>query len=347
MSKHYNIPIFVPHAGCPHDCVFCNQKKITGYDHAQDIKEAEDIIEDHLKSINRVDEATTIEIAFFGGSFTGIPEAVQNEYLELANRYITSGLIDGIRLSTRPDYIDETIIENLKSYGVTTVELGVQSLVEDVLELSNRGHDLQSVEIACQLIRGHDIKLGLQMMIGLPGDTYEKSLKTTQKIIALKPDMVRIYPTIVIEGTELEVMYRSGTYKPLDLETAVKWTSQLYKLYTQSNIPVIRMGLQATEALESYIAGPYHPSFRQYVESDLYLESLHHFLKSHKIELLEIYVHPKEISYLVGQKRMNLNALEQQYNLGKVKVYPKELDRDFFEIKMNDKVFKVPKITII
>lgn len=347
MSKHYNIPIFVPHAGCPHDCVFCNQKKITGYDHAQDIKEAEAIIEDHLKSINRVDDATTIEIAFFGGSFTGIPEAVQNEYLELANRYITSGLIDGIRLSTRPDYIDERIIENLKSYGVTTVELGVQSLVSDVLVLSNRGHDLHSVEIACQLIRDHDIKLGLQMMIGLPGDTYEKSLMTTRKIIALKPDMVRIYPTIVIEGTELEAMYRSGTYEPLDLETAVKWTSQLYKLYTQSHIPVIRMGLQATEALESYIAGPYHPSFRQYVESYLYLESLHHFLKNHKIELLEIYVHPKEISYLVGQKRMNLNELEQRYNLGKVKVYPKVLDRDFFEIKMNDKVFKVPKITII
>ncbi|MBI9011619.1 MAG: radical SAM protein [Clostridiales bacterium] len=347
MRKHYNIPIFVPHAGCPHDCVFCNQKKITGYDHAQDIKEAESIIEDHLKSISRIVDETTIEIAFFGGSFTGIPETVQKEYLELANRYIISGLIDGIRLSTRPDYIDVRIVENLKSYGVTTIELGVQSLVSDVLELSNRGHSLQSVEMACRLIRNHGIKLGLQMMIGLPGDTYEKTLETTHKIIELKPDMVRIYPTIVIEGTELEVMYRSGNYVPLDLMTAVKWTSQLYKLYIQTNIPVIRMGLQATEALESYIAGPYHPSFRQYVESYLYLESLHHFLKNHKIEMFEIYVHPKEISYLVGQKRMNLNELEQQYNLGKVKVYPKELDRDYFEIKMNDKVFKVPKISII
>jgi len=347
LSKHYNIPIFVPHAGCPHDCVFCNQKKITGYDHAQDIKEAQAIIEDHLKSINRVDENTTIEIAFFGGSFTGIPEAVQTEYLELANSYITTGLIDGIRLSTRPDYIDERIIKNLKSYNVTTIELGVQSLISDVLELSNRGHDLQSVETACKLIKDNNIKLGLQMMIGLPGDTYEKSLMTTRKIISLKPDMVRIYPTIVIEGTELEVMYHKGTYKPLDLKTAVRWTSRLYKLYDSSNITVIRMGLQATEALEAYVAGPYHPSFRQYVESYLYLESLHHFLKSHNPEMFDISVHPKEISYLVGQKRMNLNEIEQQYNLGKVKVYPKEMDRDYFEIKMNDKVFKVPKITII
>ena len=347
MRKHFNIPVFVPHAGCPHDCVFCNQKKITGYKHIQNISDAKNTIDTYLESIKNNNSDCDIEIAFFGGSFTGIPIEDQNKYLELANGYIKTGLIEGIRLSTRPDYIDETIVKRLMKYGVTTIELGVQSLVRDVLELSNRGHNLSAVDKACEVILNNNLKLGLQMMIGLPGDTFEKSLQTTKKIISLKPDMVRIYPTIVIEGTELEVMYENGSYKPMPLDRAVKWSTEFYKLFYLADIPVIRMGLQATDALEEHIAGPYHPSFRQYVDSSLYLESLIDFISNHTVDSFDIYCHSKEISSIVGQKRMNLNHLEKKYNLDKISVYPKQMDRAYFEIHTNDKVFKVPKVTII
>ena len=342
---HFNIPIFVPHAGCPHDCVFCNQKNITGYDHAQDLKQAKQIIEEHLESIQRKYDDYTVEIAFFGGSFTGIPAKLQCEYLSLAKQYITTGLIDGIRLSTRPDYIDIEIIERLQAYGVTTIELGVQSLVEEVLVRSNRGHSLEDVDKACQLIKKSGLKLGLQMMIGLPGDTVEKSIQTTTKIISLKPDMVRIYPTIVIEGTELETMYNAGMYHALRLEDAVAWAAVITKMFYKENIPVIRIGLQASEALSNAVAGPYHPSFRQFVESRFYYETLDNVLRECKEAL--IYINSKELSSLVGQKRHNLNVLEKKYKIKKIKVYPKELPSDFFEISIDGEVFKVPKMTII
>lgn len=339
---HFNIPIFVPHAGCPHDCVFCNQKNITGHVLAQSIEEARQTIDEHLSSIQKRNDDYTVEVAFFGGSFTGIPDEEQIAYLAMAYQYIEAGLIDGIRLSTRPDYIDKEVLKRLKGYGVTTIELGVQSLVEDILIKANRGHDLVSVILACNLIKAYDFKLGLQMMIGLPGDDTDKSVLTAEKIISLKPDMVRIYPTIVVEGTALEQMYKMGLYDPLTIEEAVDWTTEIYKKFTFSNIPVIRMGLQATEALAECVAGPYHPSFRQLVENKLYLESLDCVLEQD--EFIKIYVNSKEISNLVGLNRSNLNYLEKKYSIKKISVYPKDLPVDYFEVVTMNGLIKVPKM---
>ncbi|WP_240840611.1 elongator complex protein 3 [Acidaminobacter sp. JC074] len=341
--KHFNIPIFVPHEGCPHDCVFCNQKSITGVKESFDIGRVKKTIDDHLESIHKTYDECRVEVAFFGGSFTGIEVSKQEAYLNLTKAYLDAGLIDGVRLSTRPDYIDKTVLDRLDYYGVTTIELGVQSLVEDVLESANRGHDIACVDKACALIKKRKFKLGLQMMIGLPGDTLEKSLVTMEKIISLKPDMVRIYPTIVIENTDLAVLYKKGFYKPLTLDQAVNWCAVLYKHFTHYGIPVIRMGLQASESLSESLAGPYHPSFRQLVESKLYYDVLDGVLKPGRVS---VYVHPKEISFLVGQKRDNLNRLEKKYGIKKISVYPKDMDSNEFEVHMNGQVFKVPKMTV-
>ena len=341
--RHFNIPIFVPHAGCPHDCVFCNQKSITGHDDISNMVDVRKTIDDHLESISQNHSEYNVEVAFFGGSFTGIEVEKQEAYLKLTNEYLIAGLIDGVRLSTRPDYIDDIVLDRLEKYGVTTIELGVQSLDEEVLNTSNRGHDIITVETACALISERNFKMGLQMMIGLPGDTFEKALQTMDKIISLKPDMVRIYPTIVIENTELECMYNEGAYVPLTLKEAVKWSTELYKSFSLNHIPVIRMGLQASEALSNCIAGPYHPSFRQFVESRLYYESLSKIVRSGDVK---IYVHPKELSFLVGQKRENLIRLEEKYKIKKISVYPKNIDRCEFEVHIDGDVFKVPKMTI-
>lgn len=335
----------MPHKGCPHDCVFCNQKNITGQDHVSSIQEARTTIDAFLNSIGKHEEKSYIEVAFFGGSFTGIPKAQQVEYLELTKTYIDAGLIDGIRLSTRPDYIDKNILEFLKTYHVKTIELGVQSLDEDVLLSSNRGHSVEVVDRSCQLIKRFGFKLGLQMMIGLPKDSLEKSLKTAEHIIRLKPDMVRIYPTIVIEGTDLALHYQNKTYHPLSMDEAVDWTAKIYKLFMRESIPVIRMGLQSSEALDQALAGPYHPSFRQLVESQLYFDALVRVLKENK--KTSLYVHPKAISDVVGQKRSNLRRLEQIFHIKKIKVYPKELPLDIIEVEIEKEVFKVLKMTTI
>lgn len=276
MTKPANIPIFVPHLGCPHDCVFCNQKKITGQGHEINRDQVIHEIETCLETMRG--RRYPIEVAFFGGSFTGIDVEKQNEYLEIARRYLHDGHIHGIRLSTRPDYINEETVDRLIDYGVTTIELGVQSLDESVLLLSNRGHSLSHVHRAVEIIktkgqqRQVGLKLGLQMMIGLPGDSLEKSRQTAQKIIKLQPDFVRIYPTVVIKDTELESLYNTGSYEAMTLDEATDWLSQLMPLFNARGIPIIRVGLQATETLTSggdMIAGAYHPSIRQLAQSKI------------------------------------------------------------------------------
>lgn len=342
--KHYNIPVFVPHAGCPHDCVFCNQRQITGHQKAFDIEEAKQTIDTFLNSINKHGEKSLIEVAFFGGSFTGIPLQEQLAYLELTRVYVEKGLIHGVRLSTRPDYIDSSILERLKAYHVTTIELGVQSLNEEVLKRSKRGHSLAVVDEACEMIRSYGFKLGLQMMIGLPGDTLQKSIETAYKIIDLKPDMVRIYPTLVVSDTVLEDMYKEKLYQPLSLDEAVIWAARIYPLFVAKSIPVIRMGLQSSESLD-YVVGPYHPSFRQLVESHLCYESVKTVMQFNASTV--IYVHPQLISDVVGQKRSNLNALEDLFQIERIKVYGKEMPKDIIEVHIEGEVFKVPKMTTI
>ena len=268
MGKFKIIPIFVPHKGCPNQCSFCNQKHITGQITETTPKMAKDTIEMYLKTIDTKKFHT--EIAFYGGSFTAIDVEYQTSLLKTAYEYVKSGQIKGIRLSTRPDAIDDKILDNLCKFGVTEIELGVQSMCDDVLELNKRGHTSLQVKDAVSLIKKRSFSLGLQMMTGLLGDTYEKSIYTANEICALKPDFVRIYPTLVFNNTDLAEFYRKGEYTPPTLEDTVKLCRELLDIFENRNgIKVIRMGLfmNDNEAKENFLAGPYHPRFRELVQN--------------------------------------------------------------------------------
>lgn len=308
--KHINIPVFIPHIGCPNDCVFCNQKHITGNVSEVTEKEIEEIIEEHLLTIP---ELSYREIAFFGGSFTGISEDLQERYLKFAYRYIEEGKVDGIRLSTRPDYINKQILERLKKYGVTTIELGVQSLDNEVLKLSNRGHTSEDVKDAVLNIREYDFSLGLQMMTGLPGDTCEKSIETARKIIAMKPDFVRIYPTLVIKDTELYNMFQRGEYSPQSLDDAVELSAELLEMFNKAKIKVIRVALMTTDEISpggKLVAGPFHSAFRELCESKIYLDKILKGLGDKKQATVR--VNPKEISKVLGNKKKNISELKKR-----------------------------------
>ena len=308
--KHINIPVFIPHIGCPNDCVFCNQKHITGNLSEVSEEEIEKIIEEHLLT---VPEDSYKEIAFFGGSFTGISEELQERYLKFAYRYIEEGKVQGIRLSTRPDYINKQILDRLKKYGVTSIELGVQSFDEEVLRLSNRGHTAEDVKNAVAEIRRYNFSLGLQMMTGLPGDTDEKSIETAKKIIAMKPDFVRIYPTLVIKDTELFNMYKRGEYVPQGLDEAVGLSAKLLRMFEEKKIKVIRVALMTTDEISpggKLEAGPFHSSFRELCESRIYLEKILDEIGVKKCVTLR--VNPKEVSKVIGNKKKNISEFEER-----------------------------------
>lgn len=319
--KTYNIPIFVPHRGCPFECVFCNQKRITG--EIKDVIPADvrKTIDDYLKTLP--ERNRRIEAAFFGGSFTGIPIEEQSSLLDAANEYIKNGKIDGIRLSTRPDYIDRTILDNLLKYGVTTIELGVQSMDEGVLKASNRGHTAEDVKNAVKLIREYPFTLGLQMMTGLPGDTEEKSLYTADEIIKLAPDIVRIYPTLTIKDTFLEKMYLSGKYIPQTLDEAVDTAKKLLLKFEKHDITVIRIGLQSTDEIcenGSVTAGPVHSAFGELVEGSIYYDIISEHLDGIVCSKADVFVNPKEISKSVGNKKRNVIKIKNEKNID-IKVY--------------------------
>ena len=324
-GKHVIIPIFVPHKGCPHDCIFCNQKKISGQVEEMLAEKIPELIESHLST---VPSDTFIEIAFYGGSFTAIDKEVQKNFLEKAVPYITGGRVSEIRLSTRPDAIDDEILDLLKMYHVKTIELGVQSMEDDVLNASCRGHNAACVYEASALIRKKGFKLGIQTMTGLPGDTREKSLQTARKVIGIAPEMVRIYPVLVIKGTELERQYKRGQYTPQKLDEAVELCAELLELYEENGIQVIRIGLQTTETIregaESEIAaGPIHPAFRQLVESKRMLRKMEAMIEKQGLEgVRELVIHTgtSDISDVVGQKRQNITWLQSKYRIGSIRV---------------------------
>ncbi len=308
--RYFNIPIFVPHLGCPFDCVFCNQKHITGFLEEQSGEKTKEIINEHLKTLPKVDRR--VEVAFFGGSFTAIDKSLQEELLAAAYEFIKSGEIDGIRLSTRPDYIDDDIMERLLKYGVTAIELGVQSMDDEVLLKSGRGHTKEDVIKASKTIKKYPVKLGLQMMTGLPGDTFEKSINTAREIIKLKPDMVRIYPTLVIKDTRLSEMYLSGEYYPQDLESAIELSKELIKMFRNENIEVIRVGLQATDEMTpktNVVAGPYHSAFGEMAENAIFYDKIIEVLNGDK--KAEILVNPRDISKVIGNKKRNSIKLKE------------------------------------
>ncbi|MBQ8391300.1 MAG: radical SAM protein [Clostridia bacterium] len=301
------IPIFIPHEGCPNDCAFCNQRTISGKSSAPSLDDARLIIEQYLENGTKKAD----QIAFFGGSFTGISALKQNEYLSLANEYIKKGLVGSIRLSTRPDYISEDTVKRLISFGVKNIELGAQSMDEEVLRASNRGHSGYDVEKASEIILKCGAILGLQMMTGLPLDNMEKCLYTAQRFCELGAKESRIYPTVVLRGTKLAQMYADGEYTPQSVEEAVAVSARVYRLFKESGITVLRIGLpDSAELRENYIAGAYHPSLGELVMSRDIRNRIEESLCGKKEA--EIRVNPKFISKVNGNKRCNIEYFKNK-----------------------------------
>ncbi len=305
-SIHSNISIFVPHIGCPNMCSFCNQRHITGKHLAPTAEDVDEAVNIALKSKNYNPETT--EIAFFGGSFTAINRNYMFTLLNSAFKYVHKGLVAGIRISTRPDAIDMGILTILKSYGVTAIELGAQSMNDKVLKKNNRGHTAKDVVTASKLIKDMGFSLGIQMMTGLYGDNDEMTLRTAKEIIKLEPDTVRIYPTIVLKDTDLAAMYADSFYTPQTLDDAVSLATKLLSMFNEANIKVIRLGLHSIEP-DSYIAGPWHPAFSELCISNLYFNNAKKLL-TEKGEWI-LYVGRSETSKMIGQKRINISKLHE------------------------------------
>ncbi len=325
-EKHANISIFVPHIGCSNMCSFCNQKCITGKSKAPDSQDVTDAVNTALKSPNYNPKNT--EIAFFGGSFTAIDREYMLELLNAANYFVENGKVSGIRISTRPDAIDYEILNILKQYGVTAIELGAQSLNDNVLCLNKRGHTADDVKNASLLIKRYGISLGLQMMTGLYGDCDEFAIDTAKKLIELRPDTVRIYPTIVLQNTELATLYNENKYAPQTLDDAVSLCSKLLLMFEKENIKVIRLGLHTIEA-DSYVAGPWHSAFSELCHSAIFLENAKKMLIDKGDYIL--YVEPSSISKMIGQRRGNLNILK---NLGFDCIVKPDKSLTYYEIKV-------------
>ena len=322
MKKEYIIPIFVPHLGCPNDCTFCNQKKISGQKKSVTGEEVKGIIEYYLNNFK--DKDRKVEVAFFGGSFTGIDTKIQEELLLAANEYINAGKVDSIRISTRPDYINQDVLNLLKRYNVKTIELGVQSANDFILNKCKRGHSFEDVKKASKLIRKNKYILGHQMMVGLPESTQKDEIETAKKLIKLHPKMVRIYPVLVIKDTKLAEDYLSGEYKPNTIEQAVETCAILLKMFNSKKIDVIRIGLQSTDEIcnpenenSQVISGPYHPAFRQLVESricyDEFVKKIHKL--NNKVKVVKAKVNGSLINSFVGHKRENIKRIKELYDV--------------------------------
>lgn len=322
MSKNYYIiPIFVPHEGCPHNCVFCNQNTITGSVQKVDADFARNTIEEYLKTMDKA--TSTIEVSFFGGTFTAIDMKKQNELLEVAKYYKDKGDIDYIHLSTRPDYIDDNILKNLKRYSVDVIELGVQSLDECVLKESGRGHSPDDVKRASELIRQYGFCLGHQMMLGLPGDNFEKDIESVKESIAMKPEIYRIYPALVIKNTPMEKMYKQNIYRPYELYEAVHICKILYVMLLANNINVIRIGLQPTTEINEggeLVAGPFHPAFRELVEGSLYNECMFDEITKSKCKNIVVNINSRDISKLYADKKKKFNDTIKQIETKNIKI---------------------------
>ncbi|MDD6479389.1 MAG: radical SAM protein [Oscillospiraceae bacterium] len=304
---HANISIFVPHIGCPNRCSFCNQRYITGAHMAPPPIAVADAVIAARSAKNYSPENT--EIAFFGGSFTAINRNYMLELLKAAAWFVENGIVSGIRISTRPDAINEEILKLLKQYHVTAIELGAQSMRDRVLKMNNRGHTSDDVVNASALIRKYGFSLGLQMMTGLYKDSDTAAISTAKQIIKIKPDTVRIYPTIVLKDTYLAALYSDNKYQPQTLDEAVSLASELLEMFLKADIKVIRLGLHSIEE-DSYVAGPWHPAFSELCKSALYYKRLREMLKVKG--KYTVFVAPKFVSQMVGQKRTNIEKLKSE-----------------------------------
>lgn len=300
--SHSNIAIFVPHAGCPHCCSFCDQRTITGKTqapHAADVKAACE------QAWDEVSDRTDTEIAFFGGSFTAIPRDYMTELLEAAKPFVSGSGFRGIRISTRPDCIDREVLEILRSYGVTAIELGAQSMSDKVLKANERGHSAAAVYEASQLIREYGFELGLQIMTGLYASEIGDERLTCQAVLDIKPDTVRIYPVSVLDGTKLAELYRSGEYKLMDFDTVISICAKAAAEFHKAGIRILRIGLHASEEVGSkLVAGFYHPALGELVRSravrDLIVQNM-----PDGCETLEVHVGKSMVSAALGHKKCN------------------------------------------
>lgn len=301
--RHSNISVFVPHVGCHNMCSFCNQHSISG---SKIIPTGDDVREICRKALDEVPDRNNTEIAFFGGSFTAIDRDYMTELLSAASEFVGDGGFSGIRISTRPDRIDEEILATLKNYGVTAIELGAQSMSDEVLSANNRGHTSDDVRKASALIKSYGFELGLQMMVGLYKSTEALEYLTMSEIIALHPDTARIYPTVVIEGTALAELYQSGKYELYDFDKAVGICSGIMYMFEFAGIKVIRVGLHASDEVDGKaIAGFYHPAFRELCEGEIFRKAIDNAL-SGKRGKYEIGVSRNSVSKAIGQNKRNI-----------------------------------------
>lgn len=323
MKKRYIIPIFVPHLGCPNNCTFCNQKTISGQTKEVTPEDVKETVEYYLNSFKEKNIYT--EIAFFGGSFTGIEIEKQESLLKAAYEFIKLKKVNSVRVSTRPDYIDRDRLKLLKKYGVKTIELGVQSTNDYILRKCKRNHTFDDVKKASKLIRWYGFTLGHQMMVGLPDSTLLDELRTAKDLAKLKPKIMRIYPVLVLKGTELEREYLDGTYFPLSVEQAVERCKELCYFFAKKRINVIRVGLQSTDTISDLsknedsevVAGPYHETFRQLVEASMNYDMIVKKIRSFntKVKEVEIATSPDNVNNVVGYKRENILKLKDYYDV--------------------------------
>ncbi len=313
--RHINIPVFIPHLGCPNQCVFCNQRSISGVSRFR----AEQVVEIIENALATVPPDARVEIAFFGGSFTGIDRTLMIELLKIAYSYIKDGRVNSIRCSTRPDYIDEEVLSILKRYGVKTVELGLQSCSDKVLKITKRGHNFEAERKACKLIVDYGLNLVGQMMIGLPGSDLQSELDTAEFITSMGATAARIYPTVVFRDTELCDMTLHGEYSALTLDEAIERSARVLEVFIDNNIDVIRIGLQASDNLTSedtYLAGPNHPSLGELVIGELYYNKICKLLEgadASSDENITVYVSRGAMSKAIGQHRRNKIRLMERY----------------------------------
>lgn len=319
MAKRHIIPLFIPHQGCPNLCVFCDQKKISG----AETPVTPEMVTQQIQNALMI-SGECRELAFYGGSFTAMKPEIQEGLLAAVQPFLRRGEIGAIRLSTRPDAIDDSICQLLQAYGVTTVELGCQSMDPRVLDLSRRGHTPEDTVRAVKCLRQHGFSLILQMMTGLPGDSGQESLETAKELANLEPDGVRIYPTVVLRGTELERQMRAGQYQPQTVEEAVKLCASIYEIFRAAGIPVIRLGLNPTEDLSGgeAVAGAYHPALGELVLSEMYLRRARALLGNTSCREPILLVHPSRVSVMIGQKRRNITLLQEEFGLRSIKVLP-------------------------
>jgi histone acetyltransferase (RNA polymerase elongator complex component) len=312
------IPIFLPNLGCRERCLFCNQK--AAFEGPPSPSTVRNFIEASLHRFPSEKKDGEKQIAFYGGSFTAIHRDDQVCYLKEVQPFLASGPIDSIRISTRPDALDEETLSLLKEYGVKTVEVGVQSMIDEVLLLANRGHCSADTVDAIQRLKQQGFEVGLQLMIGLPGDTCNRFLQTLDRVIELKPDFVRIHPTLVLKGAPLENLWRAGEYSPLSLDEAIQWLKKGLLRLDNSPISVARIGLQLTKELErDYLAGPYHPALHQLVDSAIFFDMATALLRtSQKNGRVLFSCHPKEVSNLRGQKNENILRLKKHFRLSEI-----------------------------